>query len=114
MEYEFRGWNGKEFIYGGAPVKNLSGGYHYVKDGLDGYETHPNVTAIDQWTGRVDSDGVKIYGNDIVQDDEGYISIIYYDANDAMWCATDVGGLADLPVLIKVIGHAHSVDEPLE
>ena len=113
MEYEFRGWNGKEFIYGGAPVKNLSGGYHYVRDGY-GMVIEHGVIEIDQWTGRVDSDGVKIYGNDIVQDDEGYISIIYYDANDAMWCATDVGGLADLPISIRVIGHAHSVDEPLE
>lgn len=108
MEYEFRGWDGEKFIYGGVPVKNLSGGYHYVRDGM---VIEHSVVSIDQWTGRLDSDGVKIYGNDIVQDDEGYISTIYYDANDSMWCATDVGGLADLPVLIKVVGHAHNREQ---
>ena len=67
-----------------------------------------------QFTGLKDVDGVDIYEGDIIEDEEHYLSEVYWDEEDHMWGCTDIGGLADAPRQIKVIGNIHQNPELLE
>lgn len=69
---------------------------------------------VGQFTGRLDCNGVKIFEGDITEDEEHYLSVIYFNSDDAMFCATDVGGIADLCTPFKVIGNIHQNSELLK
>jgi len=67
-----------------------------------------------QFTGLKDCNGEDIYEGDIIQDDEFYVSHIYWCDETHMWACTDIGGLCDVPSEVKVIGNIYQNPELLE
>lgn len=104
-EILFRCWNEYGKCFHG--MNELGGKLHLFNNKNPSY-------VVEQFTGLSDCNGVKIFEGDIVEDEEHYISKIYWDVNDFMFCATDVGGLVDMCSQTKVIGNIHQNPELLE
>jgi hypothetical protein len=95
-EIEFRAWHEDAKEYCEGSVSNM---FKWVEDG--------QPVLLEQFTGLLDCNGVKIFEGDIVDDGEHYFSVISWDDDDAMFNASDVGALADMCSPIKVIGNIH-------
>ena len=78
------------------------------------YDELIDCVEIMQFTGLKDANGVDIYEGDILEDEEHYISEVYWDNENHMWACTDVGGLCDVVAEIYVIGNIHQNPELLE
>lgn len=104
-EIEFRCWNEHGKCFHG--MSELGDKLHLFNNKNPSY-------VIEQFTGLLDCNGVKIFEGDITEDEEHYLSVIYFDSDDAMFCATDVGGIADLCTPFKVIGNIHQNSELLK
>ena len=100
-EIKFRAWN--------SNVKEMRTPYAWQN------ETNMFSTAmcwsptenLMQFTGLKDCNGADIYEGDIIQDDEFYVSQIYWCDETHMWACTDIGGLCDVPSEVKVIGNIY-------
>ena len=97
----------------------MIGGVFAWLDGVRGHEYNTGLLSLNdldvmQFTGLKDANGICIYEGDILQDEEYYLSKVYWDEEDHMWACTDVGGLCDICASIEVIGNIHQNPELLE
>ena len=85
-----------------------------LNDEYNHYEELLSRVELMQFTGLKDCNGDDIYEGDIIQDDEFYVSQIYWCDKTHMWACTDIGGLCDVPSEVKVIGNIYQNPELLE
>lgn len=67
-----------------------------------------------QSTGWSDSEGVEIYEGDVVECEEHFYYEISWSEKHASWYASEVGGLDELPMSVKVIGNIYQNPELLK
>ena len=100
-EIKFRAWNASE--------RKMTTPFAWVNESnlLSTCMCSAPTHELMQFTGMHDKNGVPIYEGDILEDDEHYMSYVFWCDDSHMWAYSDVGGLCDMPNDIKVIGNIH-------
>ena len=99
---------GKMFYWGFG----VGGDESHFSGPVSGSGVLPHKSPQMQFTGLTDANGVKVFDGDVIADEEGYLSKIYWSEKDFMWCVSDIGGLceligSDFKVVGNIYEHAH-------
>jgi uncharacterized phage protein (TIGR01671 family) len=114
-EIKFRAWSNEERQYVYSDTFAKASGKRF---GLTDFFKFTDISILEQYTGRKDKNGKKLYEGDILRDyDEGYLyQVVYYKDDTAFKYYDFINGdyywYVDLPIF-EIIGNIHETPELL-